>query len=546
MRRGLVAFSALTLIGLGVTGCGLFRFEQREPWRAQAEEACLSQRLVQPSAYMSRASAIDGPGACGISYPFKVTALAGGSVGLSSRGTLACPIIPNIDAWLNEVVQPAASLYFGAAVAEVKSGSYSCRPRNNRSGAKLSEHAFGNALDVMGFRFADGREITVLQGWRGTPVEQEFLREVFVAACSYFTTVLGPGADAHHDNHFHLDLARHDPRGQRRVCKPVLKFAPRLDGGALLARRPQPDAGRPYEQPEIDVEDDHDPYAVAALPRTKPSSAARPSAPVWARAPASMDGRHGSREQLPPVVSMPPSRSDGRGRAFAAAPFVALAACLAAALAGTLASGAGAARLRADPALRAAARGAERPDRPSAGPRARGNRFIEDTPAENRSARSTASLDRPLGRSHGRGVPSGSEMPMRLALLVTSCALALASASFARELTPAEKRVFPYDAQIPACHDVAVLEKIASYFAEKETKFWQSNLRIAEYEQIRPVAWRPWGLDYIPRRFCTGRVVTSDGHAAQDRLFGAGGSRRDRRELGRRMVRARARPQLGL
>ena len=264
MRRGLVAFSALTLIGLGVTGCGLFRFEQREPWRAQAEEACLSQRLVQPSAYMSRSSAIDGPGACGISYPFKVTALAGGSVGLSSRGTLACPIIPNIDAWLNEVVQPAASLYFGAAVAEVKSGSYSCRPRNNRSGAKLSEHAFGNALDVMGFRFADGREITVLQGWRGTPVEQEFLREVFVAACSYFTTVLGPGADAHHDNHFHLDLARHDPRGQRRVCKPVLKFTPRLDGGALLARRPQPDAGRPYEQPEIDVEDDHDPYAVAA------------------------------------------------------------------------------------------------------------------------------------------------------------------------------------------------------------------------------------------------------------------------------------------
>jgi len=309
MRRGLVAFSALTLIGLGVTGCGLFRFEQREPWRAQAEEACLSQRLVQPSAYMSRSSAIDGPGACGISYPFKVTALAGGSVGLSSRGTLACPIIPNIDAWLNEVVQPAASLYFGAAVAEVKSGSYSCRPRNNRSGAKLSEHAFGNALDVMGFRFADGREITVLQGWRGTPVEQEFLREVFVAACSYFTTVLGPGADAHHDNHFHLDLARHDPRGQRRVCKPVLKFAPRLDGGALLARRPQPDAGRPYEQPEIDVEDDHDPYAVAGLARTKPSSAARPSAPVWNRAPAPMDGLHGSREPLPPVVSLPPSRS---------------------------------------------------------------------------------------------------------------------------------------------------------------------------------------------------------------------------------------------
>ena len=96
---------------------------------------------------------------------------------------------------------------------------------------------------------------------------------------------------------------------------------------------------------------------------------------------------------------------------------------------------------------------------------------------------------------------------MRLALLVTSCALALASASFARELTPAEKRVFPYDAQIPACHDVAVLEKIASYFAEKETKFWQSNLRIAEYEQIRPrgLAAVGAGLHPAPLLHRTGR-----------------------------------------
>jgi hypothetical protein len=100
---------------------------------------------------------------------------------------------------------------------------------------------------------------------------------------------------------------------------------------------------------------------------------------------------------------------------------------------------------------------------------------------------------------------------MRLAILAISCALALASATAAREMTPAEKRIYPYDTQIPACHDVAVLEKIASYFAEKESKFWQSSLRISEYEQIRPVAWRPWGLDFIPRRYCTGKVITSDG-----------------------------------
>src|SRR5215207_1944839 len=269
MRRGIVAFLALALVGLGVTGCGLFRFEQREPWRIQAEQACLSQGLVQPTGYMARSSPIDGPGACGISYPFKVAAFAEGSVGLSRQATLACPIIPTIDGWLSEVVQPAASLYFGTAVAEVKSGSYSCRPRNNRNGAKLSEHAFGNALDVMGFRFADGRELTIVKGWRGAPEEQEFLREVFVGACQHFTTVLGPGADPFHYDHFHLDLARHDPRGQRRVCKPILKFTPRLDEGAVTARRPQPERSR-YEPPEIDIDEDHDPYAVSAAPRPRP------------------------------------------------------------------------------------------------------------------------------------------------------------------------------------------------------------------------------------------------------------------------------------
>ncbi len=100
---------------------------------------------------------------------------------------------------------------------------------------------------------------------------------------------------------------------------------------------------------------------------------------------------------------------------------------------------------------------------------------------------------------------------MRLATLLTCCVLALAPAALAREITPAEKRLFPYDTQLPACHDLAVLEKISSYFAEREAKYWQSSLRLVAYEKIRPVAWRPWGLDYIPRRFCTGTVVVSTG-----------------------------------
>ena len=110
---------------------------------------------------------IDGPGACGMDYPFKVAAFSGGTVGVNKQVTLACPIIPRIDTWLEEVVKPAADLYFGVPVVDLRAGSYSCRPRNNQRGAKLSEHSFGNALDVMAFVLADGREVTVVKGWRG-------------------------------------------------------------------------------------------------------------------------------------------------------------------------------------------------------------------------------------------------------------------------------------------------------------------------------------------------------------------------------------------
>ena len=81
--------------------------------------------------------------------------------------------------------------------------------------------------------------MSVVKGWKGDPAEQEFLREAFVGACRYFTTVLGPGSDAFHYDHLHLDLARHNPRGERRVCKPILKFEPRIDPDAS-AWSPQP------------------------------------------------------------------------------------------------------------------------------------------------------------------------------------------------------------------------------------------------------------------------------------------------------------------
>lgn len=238
MRRVHLTLLALGVIGAGLAGCGKFQKPQRAPWRDQAEAQCLASGQVQLSAYVSlRGKAIDGPGTCGMEKPLKVAAFANGSVALTSNATLACPVVATTDKWFNEVVQPAAMNVLGAQVIEIRAGSYSCRAMNNGTGtSRTSEHAFGNAVDVFSFRLNDNRVVTVKDGWRGAPEEQAFLREIFVGACEHFSTVLGPGADPMHYDHFHIDLARHS-KG-RHICKPVIKYEPNYN-------LPPPDPARP-------------------------------------------------------------------------------------------------------------------------------------------------------------------------------------------------------------------------------------------------------------------------------------------------------------
>lgn len=248
MRRVHLALLALGVIGVGLAGCGKFQKPQRAAWRDQAEAQCLASRQVQFSSYVSlREKPIDGPGTCGMERPLKVSAFSNGGIGLTSNATLACPIVATTDRWLAEVVQPAAQNVLGAQVIELRAGSYSCRSMNNGTGTRrTSEHAFGNAVDVFSFRLNDGRNITVKDGWRGSPEEQAFLREVFVGACQMYSTVLGPGADAFHYDHFHIDLARHS-KG-RQICKPAIKYEPNYNlpppdparSVALAPAAPQP------------------------------------------------------------------------------------------------------------------------------------------------------------------------------------------------------------------------------------------------------------------------------------------------------------------
>lgn len=243
MSRRAFKWCIAAVLVLTVAGCGLFRWEKRAPWRDDAERECLASKQVMITEYVEPARGIDGPGACGMIAPLKVTAFAEGSVALQSRQTFACPMLPAIDKWIAETVQPSAMFYYGQPVRGLKAGSYACRNQNNAYGGPLSEHAFGNALDVMAFELADGRTISIAKGWKGDLREQEFLREVFVGSCRTFATVLGPGADPYHYDHFHLDLARH--AGGRTICKPVLKFMPNLDPAKIRPYRPGPPVATP-------------------------------------------------------------------------------------------------------------------------------------------------------------------------------------------------------------------------------------------------------------------------------------------------------------
>ena len=155
---------------------------------------------------------------CGIERPLRIDRIARG-VALRPSGPMRCETALALADWVENFVIPASErLPDRGLLTEVVQGStYVCRRRNNRPTGKLSEHAFGNAVDVMAFRFASGKPIPIVPREReGTPAES-FQRAVRYAACLNFSTVLGPGSDEAHKDHLHLDIAERG--GDFRLCQ---------------------------------------------------------------------------------------------------------------------------------------------------------------------------------------------------------------------------------------------------------------------------------------------------------------------------------------
>ncbi|MBY9068395.1 extensin family protein [Hyphomonas sp. WL0036] len=118
---------------------------------------------------------------------------------------MTCAETAAVYMWERHVVRPAAVEIFGSPVARIETyGSFSCR--NIAGTRRLSQHAFGNAIDVSGFRLEDGRVIDVKAHWGKRGKEGRFLKRVHSGACELFSVTLGPEYNAAHADHFHMDM----------------------------------------------------------------------------------------------------------------------------------------------------------------------------------------------------------------------------------------------------------------------------------------------------------------------------------------------------
>ena len=162
-----------------------------------------------------------GPG-CG--YADGVRFAAGGPrrIAFTPAGLgVACPVATALAVWEWEVVQPAATAILGSRVVAIDHvGSYNCRRIYGRDAGTWSEHATADAVDIAGFRLADGRRISIVRDWRRQDgdADARFLRTVRNGACRLFATTLSPDYNAAHRDHLHLDQAARGAMGWR-ACR---------------------------------------------------------------------------------------------------------------------------------------------------------------------------------------------------------------------------------------------------------------------------------------------------------------------------------------
>ncbi|MCO6049888.1 extensin family protein [Mesorhizobium sp. RP14(2022)] len=169
----------------------------------ETEKACRARLKGLGAEFEDRPAEGDTEAGCSMPFPILLTRLTK-EVKVEPGALLNCATAEAAATFTISTLQPLSREVMTSDLVSLSQASaYVCRPRHGTN--KLSEHAFGNALDIGSFSFADKTELSVspVPGDKG----EEFLREVRKRACGPFKTVLGPGSDADHATHLHLDLA---------------------------------------------------------------------------------------------------------------------------------------------------------------------------------------------------------------------------------------------------------------------------------------------------------------------------------------------------
>lgn len=178
-------------------------------WRLQEDPALCLQALSSSSMRFTPQADSTPDAACPLTNTLRVHS---SGVNFSSSFIASCPLAAAFALFEQHDLQPAAQAVFGQRVARVEHvGSFACR--TIACSQRRSQHASANALDIIGFRLADGRRISVLQDWPKQGQNAEFLRQVQQGACTRFNTTLGPEYNAAHRDHFHVDM------GLWRMCR---------------------------------------------------------------------------------------------------------------------------------------------------------------------------------------------------------------------------------------------------------------------------------------------------------------------------------------
>jgi hypothetical protein len=161
-------------------------------------------------------------GQCVERSPVLMTALniGGRQVELASPITTNCALATRFVDWASDIDAYSRAMHDKPLAVLETGSSFVCRNRYSAADGFVSEHGFANAIDLSGFTLEGGEAISVKDDWEAENAPAgKFLRQAHGAACGKFTTVLGPEANAEHEDHLHFDLGCHGGTCTAQICE---------------------------------------------------------------------------------------------------------------------------------------------------------------------------------------------------------------------------------------------------------------------------------------------------------------------------------------